>query len=51
MSQAKFTNQYLETRKMRPADCFEPGFDTITFKPPVKNVSPSKTSTFKIEKS
>ena len=36
MSQAKYTDQHVRTRMMRPADTFEPGFDTVTFESPKK---------------
>ena len=34
ISQQKHTNQSEATRLMRPADVFEPGYDTIYFKQP-----------------
>ena len=32
MNQYKFTNMAQQQRLMRPAECFEPGYDTIAFK-------------------
>ena len=32
MNQTKFTNQSEQTRQMRPAEVFEPGYDSIHFK-------------------
>ena len=34
ISAIKYTNQNELTRQMRPADVFEPGYDTITFQKP-----------------
>ena len=31
---SKFTNQSEQLREMRPADVFEPGYDTVTFASP-----------------
>lgn len=36
MTQVKYTDQHVQTRLMRPADTFEPGFDTVTFESPKK---------------
>ena len=36
MSQQKYTDQHVMTRQMRPADTFEPGYDTIKFESPKK---------------
>ena len=37
VAQMAYTDQYELARQMRPADKFEPGYDTITFQPPRKN--------------
>ena len=37
MNQYKFTNMADAQRLMRPAECFEPGYDSIYFKSDQKN--------------
>ena len=34
ITQSKYTNQSEQMRQMRPADVFEPGYDTVHFVPP-----------------
>ena len=32
MAQESFQDMMVQSRKQRPAECFEPGFDTVEFK-------------------